>query len=165
MKVINNQWQLSSAICLLIITWLTLPPFNSPETGLGRPAASLFPAPVFELRSVSMSTTVCTIYLCVCVFTDITHRICVQRNTAAALFFLIYIYIASTFTVWTIKPLFHANREKNSSIFIWHSGGFITNVTAARKAVCSKRFISESEVLLLQYSIYSRRITLKMDKH
>lgn len=156
MKVINNQWQLSSAICLLIITWLTLPPFNSPETGLGRPAASLFPAPVFELRACQCPLLYAQ-YICVCVCLQILHTEYAFKEILLQLsFFLIYIYIASTFTVWTIKTLFHANREKNPSIFIWHSGSFKTNVTAARKAVCSKRFISEGEVLLLQYSIYSK---------
>lgn len=116
-------------------------PMNNPETGLRRPAESLFPAPVFEL-SVCQCPVLYAQYMypCVCVFTDITYRVCVQRNIAAALFFLIYIYIGSTSTVWTIKKtLFHANRAEILSIFICHAGSFIGNLTTARKAVCRKK--------------------------
>lgn len=59
---------MAAVICYLSVDnhMADTPPMNSPKTGLRKPAESLFPAPVFEL-SVSMFTTICTIYLCVCV--------------------------------------------------------------------------------------------------
>ena len=48
MKVINNQWQLSSAICLLIITLLTLLPLTALKLDATVPPQALFHRLVFE---------------------------------------------------------------------------------------------------------------------
>lgn len=90
------------------------PPSAAPETGpVHRARCEPIPwEPSFEPReclSPVQSLLFVRIYLYLRAFTDITHRVSVQGNPAAALlFFLIYIYIAGTFTFWTIKTLFHA---------------------------------------------------------
>lgn len=72
MKVINNQWQLSSAICLLIITLLTPRPPRAPKPAVtANPWAHFTAVPLKLWGVVTSLQSVITVYapdsMCMCV--------------------------------------------------------------------------------------------------
>lgn len=82
MKAINNQWQLSSAICLLIITLLTFSPLN-------RSSQSLFHRPGISQCPLYISAgTVWFPYMCLCMG---MWRYC---RVPSVLFFSPYLHIS-----------------------------------------------------------------------
>ena len=117
MKVINNQWQLSSAICLLIITLLTLLHLTAPKLAAAEPpqafSTDYFFKQVSSIRFCINSMISVYVLECGYVCTGIIDGLRVQRNTPALLFFHIYIYIAFTGTLQTLKTEFNASGKQN----------------------------------------------------
>lgn len=123
------------------------PPFNSPETGRCRATTSLFQGPVLfkQVSSIRFCiNSMISVYVLECgyVCTGIIDRLRVQRNIPALLFFHIYIYIAFTGTLQTLKTEFYASGKQhpvghshNPSSIITLQENPLARTTAGQKSI------------------------------
>lgn len=154
MKVINNQWQLSSAICLLIITLLTLFLLVALKLAIILPSWAYFMLLLLSLKrgSVSFYFNVLSLYiyivwlLCMCLSVGIIDWLRVQRDIHAVLFFI--------FTYTVLLPA--------------HSRVWKHNFTPAEGriqwGICSIRAHNPCSIILLQETLLVYTV-LQSDKN